>query len=90
MLKALGVLSLTGICVVAVIGLAGGGPSWFRYIGSSTVIVLLLAILSHVQDVVKALEGSSKKEKPEPFVEPPMLPADHVNPDNQWSDEWPN
>ena len=58
MLKTLGALTLLGICVVAAVGLAGGGPVWFRYVGSSIEILLLLAILGQLIDIGKKIDRS--------------------------------
>ena len=62
MLKTIGALSVAGICVVAVIGLAGGGPVWFRYVGASMVVLLLLAILGQLLDISKKLDPGHEKE----------------------------
>ena len=89
MLKTIGVLSLFGICVVAVVGLAGGGPVWFRYVGSSMVILLLLAILGHLMDLCKKLipEKASDDECSVPVIEDhiPVDPSAIVD-----GHEWPN
>lgn len=88
MLKTIGALSLFGICVVAAIGLAGGGPVWFRYVGSSTVILLLLAILGHLMDLCKKvdLENASDDECSVPVLED-HLPVDTsaIVDDHEWS-----
>ena len=51
MIKGLGVLSLVTLLVVATIGLAGGGPWWFRYVGSGTLFFLLMLILTQLSNL---------------------------------------
>lgn len=51
MLKGLGILVVSGVLAVGFVGLAGGGPWWFRYVGSGAVFALLLLILGIVSTI---------------------------------------
>ena len=42
---------IIALLVVATIGLAGGGPWWFRYIGSGMLFLMLLLILTQTSNL---------------------------------------
>ena len=50
-MKALLTLAMTGLLVVATIGLSGEGPVWTRYVGAGMVFVLLMLILTGVSNI---------------------------------------
>ena len=47
MLKALGISVLLAAIVMAVVGMAGVGPTWVRLVGSGTVVLLLLVTIGY-------------------------------------------
>jgi hypothetical protein len=87
-LKALGILVVIGTLGVATIGLAGGGPWWFGYVGSGSVFLLLMLILGVVsnipskQDVAQRVASDAERYDPNESLD---LPLDDENPRAQHS-----
>jgi hypothetical protein len=65
MLRGLGILMLIGLLAVATVGLAGGGPSWMRYIGSGTVFAFLILILGQLSQLPNKEEYQAMFAQPE-------------------------
>lgn len=51
MIRGIGVLALMCLLVAASIGLAGGGPDWLRYVGTSVLFALLMLILTQLSNL---------------------------------------
>jgi hypothetical protein len=65
MLRGLGVLMLMGLLAAATVGLAGGGPSWLRYVGSGTVFAFLILILGQLSQLPNKEEYQAMFAQPE-------------------------
>jgi len=47
---------MVGLLVAASIGLGGGGPDWLRYVGSGTLFLFLMLILTQVSQLPTKVE----------------------------------
>jgi hypothetical protein len=50
-LKIIGVLAILGLCIVAIISLAGEGTLLIRYLGAGFVVILLMATLGYAASI---------------------------------------
>jgi len=73
MINGLRSLAVGGWLVIATIGLAGGGPEWFAYVGSATLLLLLVLVLMQLANtpsrdeliqILKNLEAHEVRQGP--------------------------
>jgi len=63
MLRFLGALVIVAWLTASAIGLAGGGPPWLSYVGTSAVFVLLLLILGQTSQLPDRKEVAEMIQK---------------------------